>query len=132
MNGQTERIDVHELMTAPLSYAAGHSRRTINSITPDFVQSFVDWISVTPKVKPSDMNVVFGTDVFATSWVFDLYSVVFENNEEPYFVGEIPTILDGVFKLVEGKAKSINVQISLLRDVMDILLNDPELHKYEH
>jgi shikimate O-hydroxycinnamoyltransferase len=130
MNGQTERIPCNELLQSPLSHAAAISRRTINEITPEYVQKFVDWISVTDKVKPSDMNVLFGTDVFGTSWVsFDLYSVVFENGEAPYFAGEIPTILDGVFKLVEGRRKgSISIQLSLLREHMEKLLVDPELH----
>ncbi|ORX92424.1 transferase [Basidiobolus meristosporus CBS 931.73] len=127
----TDSMTAQELGSSPLSRIAAFSRRAINNITPAYVRSFVDWISVNHTAKPVT-NVIFGTDVFATSWTsFDLYSVVFENCEKPCFVGEIPTIMDGVFKLVEGRAKgSISIQTSMLREHMDKLLTDPELHKY--
>ncbi|KAK9760263.1 hypothetical protein K7432_015920 [Basidiobolus ranarum] len=129
--GHTDNMTAFELISSPLSHSAAFSRRAINYITPTTVQSFIDWISVNHKAKPI-MDVTFGTDVFATSWTpFDLYSVAFENGEVPCFAGEIPTILDGVFKLVEGRTKgSISIQTSMLREHMEKLLADPELHKY--
>jgi shikimate O-hydroxycinnamoyltransferase len=131
-SAQTKRISVQDLLSSSIADIAQHSRQAINeTCSQEKVQSFIDWIHVTPGVSPSDIHVLFKSDVFATSWVtFGLYNVKFEN-EAPLFAGEIPSILDGVFKLVERKNGGIIVQLSLLREHMDKLLVDPELHKYQ-
>ena len=133
MNGQSDRISVESILHSNLSTLASVSRHAVNrTMDKQHVQDFIDWISGSKKVRPSDMHVLFGTDVFATSWVaFNLFDLKF-SNESPIFVGEIPTILDGVFKIVEGVEKgSLVIQLSLWREHMESLLKDPELHKYQ-
>ncbi|KAK9768364.1 hypothetical protein K7432_001091 [Basidiobolus ranarum] len=132
MFARTDMISAYELEGSSLARISASSRRSISLLTSTLVQDFIDWISSGPSTKPVGTGFQYGPDVAATSWVaFNMYSVVFENDEPPHFVGQAPPFSDGLIKLVEGKEKgSINIQLSLPQIHMDNLLADPELHKY--
>ncbi|KAL0487324.1 shikimate O-hydroxycinnamoyltransferase [Acrasis kona] len=129
----TDPITVGELLSSPLSRSAAIVRRSINSVTEERIQNWIDYVSVVPRPQSLAYDKSFyGSNIIVSSLVsFDLYAVSF--GRSPFNAGEVPALWEGLFRMYACKKKGdVEIRICLVREHMNKLLSDPELHKYRN